>query len=88
MVSVKEFVKILIKEEGKVISELRSGDDLWVKIGMWMNMNRVIDWKNDRYRKIITDPKTGEVIHHCDEPLSIHHGHGSAKNKGPLLKGE
>ena len=79
MVTVKEFVKLRIIEEGKVISEISSGADLWRKKNKWMNLNRVIDWSNDLYRKNITDPETGEIIHHCDERLSDHQGHGSAK---------
>jgi hypothetical protein len=30
MVTVKEFVRIRIIEDGKAISEISSGDDLWV----------------------------------------------------------
>jgi hypothetical protein len=81
MVMVKEFVKLRIIEGGKVISEICSGDDLWRKQGKWMNLNRVIDWRNDRYRKTIKDPQSGEVVHHCDEKLSDHQGHGSAKKR-------
>jgi hypothetical protein len=29
------------------------------------------------YTEIVTMLDTGEVIHHCDEPLSQHTGHGS-----------
>jgi hypothetical protein len=29
----------------------------------------------------IVNPNTGEVIHHCEEPLSQHQGHGSAKRR-------
>ena len=31
----------------------------------------------DRRYERITDPDTGEVIHHCDHKLSDHKGHGS-----------
>ena len=27
------------------------------------------------------DPETGKIIHECQEPLSEHRNHGSAKNK-------
>jgi hypothetical protein len=33
---------------------------------------------NRRYEHI-TDPDTGEVVHHCDHPLTEHRDHGSAK---------
>jgi hypothetical protein len=55
------------------------GDDLHRNSGQWNKKIRVIDKNNDRYLETITDPKTGEVIHHCEEPLSEHFGHGSAK---------
>jgi len=42
---------------------------------------RVIDRDNDRYFEKITDYESGDVIHHCDEPLSQHQGHGNAKPK-------
>ena len=53
MVMLKEFVRIRIIEDGKAISEVSSGDDLWRKKNRWMNLNRVIDWRNDRYQKTI-----------------------------------
>ena len=42
---------------------------------------RVIDRENDRYQETIKDFETGEIHHHCDEPLSKHKGHGSAKQR-------
>jgi hypothetical protein len=36
---------------------------------------------NDRYREVVTDPTTKEIIHHCEEPLSQHQNHGSAKKR-------
>ena len=40
---------------------------------------RLIDRKSDRYKELVKDLETGEVIHETDEPLSQHTGHGSAK---------
>jgi hypothetical protein len=40
---------------------------------------QIIDRDNDRYFEKVTDYETGEVIHHNEEPLSQHQGHGSAK---------
>lgn len=28
----------------------------------------IVDRKNNRYKETITNPETGEVIHHSDEP--------------------
>ena len=68
-------------KSGKPFLESVSGDDLHRKSGKWMSLERVIDRENDKYKEIVTDPKTGEIIHHCEEPLSQHQGHGSAKKR-------
>lgn len=46
-----------------------------------VRLERIIDRDNDRYFEKVTDYQTGEIIHHCEEPLSQHQGHGSAKYK-------
>ena len=46
-----------------------------------VHRERVIDRDNDRYFEKITDYESGEVIHHCEEPLRQHQGHGNAKPK-------
>ena len=46
-----------------------------------VHLQRVIDRDNDQYREKVTDYESGEIIHHCEEPLSQHQGHGSAKQK-------
>jgi hypothetical protein len=60
-----------------------SGSDWWRKMGKWTHFNRIIDRRGNRYRETITDEETGETIHHCEEPLSEHRGHGSAKPRNP-----
>jgi hypothetical protein len=67
--------------EQKPYSEGISGDDLHRKSGKWMKKERLIDREKDHYKEVVTDPQTGQVIHHCDEPLSKHTGHGSAKKR-------
>jgi hypothetical protein len=42
---------------------------------------RVMDRNTDWYSETVTMRDTGEVIHRCEEPLSKHQGHGSAKPK-------
>lgn len=66
---------------GRPFLESKVGDDQYRKTGEWHSLERVIDRENDRYKEIISNPKTGEVIHHCEEPLSQHQGHGSAKGQ-------
>ena len=65
----------------KPISESVTGDDLHRQSGQWNKLDRTIDRLNDRYTELITDPVTGTVIRSCDEPLSDHQGHGTAKRK-------
>lgn len=42
-----------------------------------------VDRENDRYSETVTEYETGIVIHHCNEKLSEHTGHGSAKRPKP-----
>jgi len=63
----------------KPLSEQKHGDSFSVRFKRWMRRSRVIDRQGDRYTEAVVDPETGDVIHHCDEPLSEHRGHGSAK---------
>ena len=41
----------------------------------------VIDRENDRYVEKGTDYESDEVIRQCEEPLSQHQGHGSARGR-------
>jgi len=59
--------------------EFFEGDDLRKSDGKWMKKRRVIDKNNDSYFEEVIDPETGEVIHKCEEALSEHFGHGSAR---------
>ena len=52
--------------------------------GKWVYKERLIDKDNNRYKELVVDEETGEVIHECDEPLKNHFGHGSAKFKKDL----
>ena len=70
--------------EGKTLAEGLSGDDLHRKSGKWMKKERLIDRAKDHYKEVVTDPDTGSVVHQCDEPLSQHRGHGSAKKEQAL----
>ena len=47
----------------------------------FVHLQRTIDRDNDHYFEKVTDYDSGEVIHHCEEPLSQHRGHGDAKCK-------
>ena len=49
--------------------ELTSGDDFHRKSGIWMKLERVIDRVKDWYHEVIINPKTGDIVHKCEEPL-------------------
>ena len=59
--------------------EFFEGDELRRSDGKWITKKRIIDKNNDSYFEEVVDPETGKVIHKCEEPLSEHFGHGSAK---------
>ena len=67
--------------ESKPFREQISGDDYSHKNKKWIKKERVIDREKDYYFEKITDPETGDVLHYCEEPLSSHRGHGTAKFK-------
>ena len=58
-----------------------TGDEKRRVDGKWMKKERIIDRDHDQYAETVTDPETGKTVHHVDEPLSRHTGHGSAKKK-------
>ena len=59
--------------------ELSSDEQLWRKGNKLVVVARLIDRDHDLYKKVIVDPETQQEIHRCEEPLSMHRGHGSAK---------
>jgi hypothetical protein len=67
---------------GRPFFEAKEGANLHRKSGRWMQRDLVIDRDNDRYLERVVDPETGAVIHECEEPLSQHQRHGTAKRKG------
>jgi hypothetical protein len=65
----------------KLRVDVFAGDDLRKRDGAWMKKERVLDRDRDHYKEVVIDPATGETIHQCEEPLSKHLDHGSAKKK-------
>ena len=47
--------------------------------GKLVYKEQTIDRRNDLYREFVMDPDSRAIIHQCEEPLSEHWGHGSAK---------
>jgi hypothetical protein len=62
------------------LTELFQGWQLRKSVGDLVRKLRRIDRPNDRYVEQV-ETKDGTVLHHCDEPLSLHRGHGSANRK-------
>jgi hypothetical protein len=86
-IQIKEQIGMKVKDPNrtgkkKIKIEQLVGDDLHRQSGKWYNKVRVIDRENNRYVEEVTDPDTGSVIHRCEEPLSEHFGHGSARATG------
>ena len=65
----------------KVRQEFFVGDDLRKSDGKFVKKERYIDRDNDSYKETVVDPENNKVIHHCEEKLSEHIGHGSDKKK-------
>jgi hypothetical protein len=65
----------------RVFAELRDEPSIQRTTGSRTRHERLIDRRSDHYREVVTDAETGAILHHCDEPLSRHQGHGSAKSR-------
>jgi hypothetical protein len=67
---------------GKPYYDSHTKDDVYRdEGGRWVRRSVVIDRRNDWYSEHVVDPKTGETIYECEEPLSAHQGRGSARDK-------
>lgn len=75
-----ENIKIVAKKNGKKkpFKESVEGEELFKQKGVWVNKKRVIDRENNSYLEVVKD-NAGNEIHYCNEKLSDHFGHGSAK---------
>lgn len=82
-IELHEQIKGKVKEKGvkKPVKEFKVGDDLHRKSGKWHHIEMHINRKGNYYKEIVKDKTTGKIIHKCEEPLSKHRGHGSAKHK-------
>lgn len=67
--------------KNKVRWETSTGWEYSHRLQKMVYKTRTIDKEDNKYQETVIDPDTKEVIHHCEEPLSDHVGHGSAKPK-------
>jgi len=65
----------------KIVAEGFNGHEFSHSRQKIVAKQRLIDRDGDMYSETITDIETGEVIHRCEEPLSEHTNHGTAKQK-------
>lgn len=74
-------IKGKVKRKGikRPIKEFKVGDDLHRNSGKWFYREMYINREKNQYKEIVKDKTTGKIIHKCEEPLSEHKGHGSAK---------
>lgn len=61
---------------GRPAIERQFGDSFWRDGQQWVYRDRTFDRKGDWYVEHVHDGQ-GNVIHHAEEPLSEHLGHGS-----------
>jgi hypothetical protein len=69
--------------EVKPFIEVKLADEVYRKTGERTHREKIEDRENDRYQENVVSQATGAVLHECDEPLSDHQGHGSARKTKP-----
>jgi hypothetical protein len=74
-------LKLKHRSGNNLLAEGFDGDDLCRRTGQWMTKSRRLNHVNDSYTEIVADPLSGNEIHHCEEPLTKHLGHGSDRSK-------
>lgn len=65
----------------KVRVDLMTGYEKSRSNGQWVEKTRIIDKDNDRYYEHVVAPETKKVLHHCEESLREHRGHGTERLK-------
>lgn len=75
------------KKGGHVAREFKTGESYSQRDKKFYDYYQDINRKEDSYREEVTDSETGEVIHSCNESLTDHVGHGSAKMQAGVKDG-
>lgn len=70
-----------IKKNGMKTKRIKTfeGADWCVQRNKFVDKKRIVDEENDHYYEKVMDGE--EILRDCDEKLSAHRGHGSAKFK-------
>ena len=69
------------QKRGSPHLEMKTGDSLHHDTDEWHRLFQVIDRENNRYRKLVVNPTTNEVVRDVEEPLDQHQGYGDAKRR-------
>ncbi|NWJ45001.1 MAG: hypothetical protein HXX08_03895 [Chloroflexi bacterium] len=77
--------KIVLKAKnggkGKPFIEIIVGYDWSQALKRFVNKYRLVDRHSNKYKEVISDGETDNVIHFCEEPLNEHQDRGTAKLK-------
>lgn len=73
--------KSKIQGKKKPVKDFYFGDEYSKSRHKYVDKTRIIDRENDKYVEIVKDKESNEIIHECQEHLTEHFGHGSAKFK-------
>jgi hypothetical protein len=73
--------------KGKWKRKEHGGDSFFRKDWRWHRLVRILDRTKNWYYEHITDAKTGDVVRHCEEPLSQHRKLSKAMGPGPATIG-
>ena len=74
-------IKVKRPREKRAFNEQLVGDEFHRDTQTWRKRQRLFDRDGDRYVEVITDAD-GNEVHRCEEPLSAHVGHGTARKRG------
>ncbi len=88
-ITVSDTITVTVRERRNILGrrpgfrrpslEMLGGDAFNRRLGKYVKHERVIDREKNWYKERVTDPDTGQVLHECEEPLTEHRGHGSAR---------
>ncbi len=82
----REWTRTRLKDDSKpskkkIRHEQIIGEEKRIDKDKWVDKTRITDKDGNRYRELVVDQETGEVLRDVDEKLTDHIGHGSAKFK-------
>ena len=58
-----------------------AGKEWSYSLARFVSKHRIIDKMGNRYFELVVDDKSGKILRSCQEPLSDHSNHGSAREQ-------